>query len=246
MTHTADFIEEVLHEVNVILQDLADEATARGIVRAVYDKVHVGPVHTERARKDELVALMETTRDLCVAHLLGLARRDFSTHATESRAVCLLLRFVEPQIRAAVRRRIRCAHDFDPVVNDVRLRIWRGLRSFEGGRGQLHYYVKRACESACTDLRRRTPDCEQLADRHRLAGQREDDSQRHTVVELKAFLRQSLPLLPRKERLAVEAFLVFDGNWAAAQEALDIPRQTLAGWFTAALRRLRKLWGFND
>jgi hypothetical protein len=79
MTHTADFIEEVLHEVNVILQDLADEATARGIVRAVYDKVHVGPVHTERARKDELVALMETTRDLCVAHLLGLARRDFST-----------------------------------------------------------------------------------------------------------------------------------------------------------------------
>lgn len=246
MSHEAHFIEEVWREVNVILQDLADEATASGIVDSAYRRVDRGPVQTQAESKGQLVALIEVTRDLCVAHLLRLARHDLSTGQPESRAVCLLLRFFEPQVRAAVRRQIRCAHDFEPVVNDVLLRIWRGLRTFEGCRGQLHGYVRSACQSACTDHGRRMPDRELPADPHCRPEPCQDDNHQHTIVEFKLFLRHSLHLLPPKEQLAVVLFLRFDGNWAAAQEESGIPRQTLAGWFKAALRRLRELWGLDD
>lgn len=246
MSHEAHFIEEVWREVNVILQDLADEATASGIVDSAYRAVDPWSVQMQAERNSQLVALIEVARDLCVAHLLRLARHDLSTGQSESRAVCLLLRFFEPQVRAAVRRRIRCAQDYEPVVNDALLRIWRGLRKFEGCRGQLHGYVRSACQSACTDHGRRVPDREPPADPHCRPEPCQDDNPQHTIVEFKLFLRQSLPLLPVKERLAVVLFLRFDGDWAAAQEESGIPRQTLAGWFKAALRHLRGLWGLDD
>ena len=243
MTEAGDFIKEVWNEVNVILQDLADDETAREIVRAVYRKVEPTPVHTDEERNEQLVALLETARDLCVTHLLRLARQDLATGRRESRAVCLLLRFFEPQMQAAVHRLIRCVHDAEAVTNDVRRRIWSGLQDFEGGRRQLHYYVKKACQSACVDLGRRTTRDEQLQGLNGMVEPWQDDCQQHAIVEFKAFLRDSLPLLPTKKRQAVEAFLRFDGDWAAAEEALGIPRQTLASRFQSAAGRLCKLWG---
>lgn len=245
MSHAADFIEEIWREVNAILQDLAHEATAREIVESVYRELDPGPARTAAERNDQLVALIDATRDHCVAHLLRLARQDLSTGECESRAGCLLLRFFGPQIRAAVRREIPCAHDFEPVVNDVRFRIWRALRTFEGGRGQLHYYVKRACESACADRGRRRRGWEEICDPNELPERNDDDNPEHTIVELGVFLRGALPLLPPNERQAMEAYLDFDCNLSAAASALDVPRQTLTDRFKAAQRRLSALWGLR-
>ncbi len=241
MSDGVDFIREVWREVYVILQDLADGATARGIVGCVCDRVQPDAQQTNHEKNKQRTALIEAVRDACVAHLLRLARHDLSIGKPESRAVCLLLRFFEPQIRAAVRRRISHAEDVEDVVNNVRMRVWRCLGSFEGERGQLHKYIETACWHACVDLYRGIPEGEQLCDPRELVGPCLDDSRLQSVVEWRMFLRDSLPLLPPNDRQAVEAFLTFD-SWLEAERALGIPRQTLASRFRAACRRLLELF----
>jgi DNA-directed RNA polymerase specialized sigma24 family protein len=257
MSDPADFIEEVWRLVNVILQDLADTAVTREIVRAAYRTVEPQPVGTREEEEDEqLAALTEAARDLCVAHLLRLARRDLSPRNGASRPVCLLLEYFEPQIRASVERRIDDPDEADAVANVVRTKLWSCLGRFKGERRQLHAYIQRICDSARSDWSRKIPrrrgrdgdwkriEFEELCDHHEGLELSEHDSRAREIVRIRMFLKEALPLLPPHEKQAVCAFLTHD-SWVEAERALGIPRQTLFSRFKVAVGRLAHLLGLS-
>ena len=97
MSDAPDFIEEVWQEMNLILQDLADSAVLKEIVRSLLLTLERGAAWTTEIPTEQRARLLQAARDLSVDHLRAVARHDPSTPKRQ-RARELLLAFFEPRV----------------------------------------------------------------------------------------------------------------------------------------------------
>jgi DNA-directed RNA polymerase specialized sigma24 family protein len=255
MSDPAEFVEEIWRLVYVILEDFADTAVAREIASSAFRAVRSQPPGASEEPDEQLAALTEAARDLCVDRLLRLACHGRAAKDRD-RAVSLFLEYFEPQIRASVEARIDDPDEADALANVIRTKVWRRLGHLKGERRQLHAYVQRVCESALSDWCRKIPrrrgrdgewmrvQFEELCEHHEGVKVSPDDSRAREIVRTRMFLKEALPLLPPHERHAVCAFLTYD-SWVDAEEALGVPRQTLFSRFKAGVARLAVLLGLS-
>ncbi len=235
----------VWQRVNVVLADLADEATARSIVRATFEKTRCQLSRTDNDVDKEGI-LIGAADDDCITQLLEIGRADLSAGERESRAVDLILAYFDPFILRRVRPNVRRPCDVDHVANDVRGRVCRGLQTFHGERRQLQSYVRLACRSAIIDdYRRNSRDSEfgPLGPEQELPPCDDRTARDLGIVEVRMVLQQSLQLLSPEQRDAMGVFLR-GLTWAQGEKRLGIPRQTLQSRFESAIKILRQ--AFSD